>query len=193
MIKTYRDVFGADVDLHYCEEHAHIDQHHGRITREQLLLALARQHGDGVVPELIRGIAEARLLGSWFEEDTAAQIRWADSIAAHRVVDAAALTDGGEGRPVELSPGHPFGTRNHDEPVVLVMADGEADLVTTATGEPERLAKGDALLVPAGRVYGIRASARGCSYRLHRAVLDSAVLDGAVLDGAVTDRAVPDR
>src|SRR2546429_6335136 len=74
MIKTYRDIFGDDIDLHYCDEHAHIDQHHGRITREQVLLALAHKHGPSVVPELVRGIAEARLLGRWFESDTAAQI-----------------------------------------------------------------------------------------------------------------------
>ena len=172
MIKTYRDVFGADVDLHYCEEHAHIDQHHGRITRDQVLLALARRHGDGVVPELMRGIAEARLLGRWFEEDTAAQIRWADSIAAYRAIDVALMTDGGRGRLVRLRLGHPFGTRSHDQDVVLAMEDGEADLVVTATGEPQRLVRGDAVLVPAGRLYGVKASSPECAYRLHRAVPD---------------------
>jgi hypothetical protein len=173
MIKTYRDIFGDDVDLHYCEEHAHIDQHHGRITREQVLLALAERHGDGVVPELMRGIAEARLLGRWFEDDTAAQIRWADSIAQHRELGEAAMSGGaastgGGSRRVELSLGHPFGTRNHAEAVVLAMEDGEAELVAAATGEPERLARGDAVLVPAGRVYGIRAGSRECAYRVHR-------------------------
>jgi len=179
MIKTYRDVFGDDVDLQYCEEHAHIDQHHGRITREQVLLALARRHGDGVVPELMRGIAEARLLGSWFEDDTAAQIRWADSIPRYRELGQAALAEGtgagrtgadaaaAEPRRVELAAGHPFGTRNHDQPTVLAMADGEADLVTTATGEPERLVRGDAVLIPAGRVYGIKAVSPQCAYSLH--------------------------
>lgn len=192
MIETYRGVFGDEVDLHYCEEHAHIDQHHGRITRDQVLLALARRHGDGVVPELLRGIAEARLLGAWFEEDTAAQIRWADSIDRHRELGAAALdgdavaaggtggstargtggsAGGSAGRPqrVELAAGHPFGTRNHDEPVVLQLADGEADLVTTATGRPHRLVRGDAVLVPAGRVYGVLAVSPRCAYQLHGA------------------------
>ncbi|HEY0639345.1 MAG TPA: iron-containing redox enzyme family protein [Pseudonocardiaceae bacterium] len=171
MIRTYRNIFGDDVDLHYCEEHAHIDQHHGRITREQVLLALAERHGDGVVPELMRGIAEARLVGAWFEEDTAAQIRWADRPAAYR--ERGEQTAGGEVlRHVELAPGHPFGTRNHAEDVVLVVARGEAELVTTPTGTPDRLRRGDAVHVPAGRVYGVRATTGECAYRVHRAATE---------------------
>lgn len=174
MVRTYREIFGDDVDLQYCDEHAHIDQHHGRITREQVLLALAQRHGDGVVPELMRGIAEARLLGAWFEEETAAQIRWADSIPRYHELGAAALDGAGDlgSWQVELPLGHPFGTRNHDEDLVLVVADGEAELVTTATGVPDRLARGDAVLIPAGRVYGVRAVSSGCAYRLHRVALN---------------------
>ncbi|MFB9831819.1 iron-containing redox enzyme family protein [Actinoallomurus acaciae] len=165
MIKVYREIFGDDVDLHYCDEHAHIDEHHGRITREQVLLALADKHGPGVVPELMRGIAEARLIGGWFEEDTAAQIRWADAISRHRELGAAART--GEPRAVRASADGPFGTRSHDGSVVLVVDAGEADLVTSATGEPERLVRGDAVLIPAGRVYGVKAVSPECRYLLH--------------------------
>jgi Iron-containing redox enzyme len=168
MIKVYREIFGDDVDLHYCDEHAHIDEHHGRITREQVLLALAEKHGPGVVPELMRGIAEARLVGGWFEEDTAAQIRWADDIPRHRELAAAART--GEPRSVRASADGPFGTRSHDGAVVLALDAGEADLVTSATGEPERLVRGDVVLIPAGRVYGIKAVSPECRYLLHPVV-----------------------
>ncbi len=166
MIKTYREIFGEDVDLHYCDEHAHIDEHHGRITREQVLLALAEKHGPGVVPELMRGIAEARLIGGWFEDDTAAQIRWSDDIPRYRDLGAAAPQVGDPHR-VALSARSPFGTRSHDETVVLVLERGEADLVTTPTGEPERLVRDDAVLIPAGRVYGVKAVSPDCRYLLH--------------------------
>lgn len=166
MTKVYRDIFGADVDLHYCDEHAHIDEHHGRITRDQVLLALAGKHGPGVVPELMRGIAEARLIGGWFEEDTAEQIRWADTIPRHRELAAAAARTG-EPRRVVRTAESPFGTRSHDRAVVLVLDGGEADLVTSATGTPERLVRGDAVLIPAGRVYGIQAVSPECGYLLH--------------------------
>ena len=167
MIRTYRGIFGEDVDLHYCDEHAHIDEHHGRITREQVLLALAEKHGPSVIPDLIRGIAEAEFLGGWFEADTADQIRWSDAIDRYRELGAAALSSSGEPRRVTLTPDTPFGTRSHDGKTVLRVVEGEADLVTQATGEPDRLAAGDALLVPAGRVYGLRAVSPRCAYDVH--------------------------
>lgn len=164
MIKTYRGVFGDDVDLHYCEEHAHIDAHHGRITRDEILLALAERHGPGVIPELVRGIAEARLLGGWFERDTAAQIRWTDDLDAYRALGAQTATLPEPSHRVQLTPASPFGTRNHDHAVVLVIEDGDAELVTAATATPAPMARGDAVLVPAGRLYGVRAAGRTCTY-----------------------------
>ena len=132
-----------------------------------MLLALAERHGPTVIGDLVRGIAEAELLGAYFESDTAEQIRWSDAIDDHRVLGAAALARCGDPRRVELSPDSPFGTRNHDEPMVLVLAEGEADLVTAATGEPDRLVAGDAILVPAGRLYGVKAVSARCAYHLH--------------------------
>jgi hypothetical protein len=154
MIETYRGVFGDDVDLHYCEEHAHIDAHHGRITRDEILLALAERHGAGVIPELVRGIAEAQLLGGWFEQDTAAQIRWSDELDDHRAPDVAS----GPARRVELTALSPFGTRSHDAAVVVTVEDGAGELITGPTAAPEPMARGDAVLVPAGRLYGMRAA-----------------------------------
>ncbi|MBB4956890.1 iron-containing redox enzyme family protein [Micromonospora polyrhachis] len=166
MIATYREVFGDDVDLHYADEHAHIDQHHGRITRDEVLLALAKRHGPGVIPELARGIAEARLLGSWFDEDTAAQIGWADTIGYHRELGLKAAAESDEGRRIDLAAGSPFGTRSHDRTTALVVADGELDLVTTATGEPDRMTRGDAVLIPSGRLYGLQAVSPTCTYEV---------------------------
>lgn len=172
MIKVFRDIFGADVDLHYCDEHAHIDEHHGRITREEILLSLAERHGTHVVPELMRGIAEARMLGDWFEQDTAAQIAWADTIPAHREM-AADITVAGPPERVERTREGMFHTRNHDHDVVLEIEDGEAELVTSATGTPEPLVKGDAVLVPAGRVYGVRSVSEASAHLLHPVRTDS--------------------
>jgi Iron-containing redox enzyme len=166
MIRTYRGVFGDEVDLHYCEEHAHIDQHHGRITREQLLLALAERHGPSVIPELVRGIAEARVVGRWFDEDTAEQIRWADAIEAHRGLGERAMAGASHPRSVEITPASPVGTRSHDQATVVVIDSGEADLITTATGTPDRMARGDVVLVPAGRTYALKAVSPSCTYRM---------------------------
>lgn len=171
MIKTYRGVFGDDVDLHYCEEHAHIDAHHGRITRDEILLALAERHGAGVIPELVRGIAEASLLGGWFERDTAAQIRWSDDLDAYRLDDPPAPAH--DARRVRVTAASPFGTRSHDHAVVVTVEDGAAALVTAPTAAPAPLDRGEAVLVPAGRLYGIRPTGPDCTYSVRPAGPDT--------------------
>ncbi|NED55291.1 hypothetical protein G3I24_30925, partial [Micromonospora aurantiaca] len=67
------------------------------------------------------------------------------------------------------TPESPFGTRCHDDDTVLEIEQGEADLVTTPTGTPERLGRGDTVLVPAGRLYGVKAVADGTACLLHTA------------------------
>lgn len=169
MASTYREIFGSEIDLHYCDEHAHTDQHHGRITRDQVLMSLAGRHGQTVIPELMRGIAEARLVAGWAEHDTAEQIRWSDDLAGHRELAGSTATTGTPRR-VDLAPEAPFATRNHDDAMVLEVERGEVDLITTPTGPAERLRHGDALLIPAGRLYGVTSVSSTSAYLLHTAV-----------------------
>src|SRR2546430_5471032 len=75
-----RAVYGDRVDTKYCDEHAHIDIHHGRMTYENLLLGFARAHGEAVIPDLVRGIEEIKLLMRLGDADFPAQIGWADPL-----------------------------------------------------------------------------------------------------------------
>lgn len=153
-----REVFGDRVDTKYCDEHAHIDIHHGRMTYENLLLGLARAHGDLVIPELVRGIEDTKLLLRLGDEDFRAQIRWADTLGEHTELGASlagSTQDDAETR--TLRPGGPFTTRVYDTDRVIEVTDGEVDVHAWATDRPCRLGKGDALLVPTGRLHGLTA------------------------------------
>jgi quercetin dioxygenase-like cupin family protein len=153
-----RDLFGDAVDTHYCDEHGHIDVHHGRMTFENLLLGLARKHGDDVIPDLVRGVEEIRLLARLTDEEFIRQVTWADELpryveegrrlrpAASEVVETA-----------NVEPGHLFGTRTHDEPTVVSVETGEVDLLVGPENPPFPLRAGDAILVPAGCLHGLRA------------------------------------
>ena len=153
-----REQFGDEVDTHYCDEHGHIDQHHGRMTFENLLLGLAQKHGDEVIPDLVRGVEEIRLLARLTDEEFIRQITWADELPRYaekgRRVDPVAL-------PVvetaNVKPGHPFATRVFDEPTVLSVTAGEADLLVGGENPPFPLRGGDAIVVPAGCLHGVRA------------------------------------
>lgn len=156
-----RNVFGDDVDTKYTDEHAHIDQHHGRMTFENLLQGLARRHGDGVIPELVRGIEEIRLLLKLADDELAAQLVWMDSLEEHKRRGRALLDGAGpelgarRDERFALSTGDPFGTRMYDYDVVIAVDDGEVALVTNGSGSAEPVRGGEAVLVPKGRLHGL--------------------------------------
>jgi len=163
-----RAVFGDRVDTKYCDEHAHIDVHHGRMTYENLLLGFARSHGESVIPELVRGIEEIKLLMRLGDEDFLAQIRWADTLAEHTVLGARLATAAADGAvDATLRPGDPFTTGAYDTDRLVAVSGGEIDVYAWATERPHRLGAGDALLVPRGRLHGLAAASPQARLAVH--------------------------
>ena len=168
--ETLSKVYGPDADTHYTDEHAHIDQHHGKMTFENLLQGLAKRHGERVIPELVRGIEEIRLLLRLADEEFIEQLRWIDTLDEHRAAGARATAglDLRSGHLVELTEASPFTTRTYDEDRVLVVTDGTVDVHACGEGEPHRVETGGVLLVPAGRLHGVRAPTGPAALRLLR-------------------------
>ncbi len=162
-----RAVFGDRVDTKYCDEHAHIDIHHGRMTYEKLLLGFARTHGESVIPDLVRGIEETKLLLRLGDADFVAQIRWADTLAEHTTLGAALATAAAdEGVAATLRPDDPFWTRVYDTDRLVAVTAGEVDVHAWATPRPHRLGRGDTLLVPRGRLHGLKAASSSATVRV---------------------------
>jgi Iron-containing redox enzyme len=167
---TLAKVYGPDADTHYTDEHAHIDQHHGKMTFENLLQGLAKRHGERVIPELVRGIEEIRLLLRLADEEFIEQLRWIDTLDEYRAAGArmAAGLDPRSGHLAELTAASPFTTRTYDEDRVLLVTDGAVDLHACGEGEPHRIEGGGALLVPAGRLHGVRPATEHAAVRVLR-------------------------
>ncbi|TDD70618.1 hypothetical protein E1293_34560 [Actinomadura darangshiensis] len=154
-----RAVYGDRVDAKYCDEHAHIDVHHGRMTYENLLLGLARTHGELVIPELVRGIEDTKLLLRLGDADFRAQIAWADTLDDHTEMGASLAPftlDDAETR--TLRPDSPFSTGVYESDRVVEVVSGEVDVYAWATEHPHRLGTGDVLLVPRSRLHGLKAA-----------------------------------
>ena len=151
-------VFGDRVDTKYCDEHAHIDIHHGRMTYENLLLGLARTHGDSIIPELVRGVEETKLLLRLGDEDFTAQIRFADRLDEHTEQGARLATSAADDAVVRsITPDDPFSTRVYDTDRLVRVTEGEVDVHAWATDRPHRLGAGDVLFVPRSRLHGLKA------------------------------------
>lgn len=65
-----------NVDSRYYLEHAHVDDFHGRMTLNEVLLPLARKYGSCVYPEFIKGIEMSSRLQKIMEDDIKKQIIW---------------------------------------------------------------------------------------------------------------------
>ncbi|MFG2296977.1 iron-containing redox enzyme family protein [Streptomyces sp. NPDC048603] len=152
--KLFSEAYGGVVDTRYCDEHAHIDQHHGRMAIEDLLIPLARKHGPVAAKGLLQGVEEIQLLARLADEDLLAQLTWDPALT-----DQAAATE--RTAPVtEIDSDTAFDTEVASADTRLQVLGGEALLYNSATGDPLRVPQGKAVIVPAGRLYGIRADRR---------------------------------
>ncbi|MGC5289725.1 iron-containing redox enzyme family protein [Micromonospora sp. DT231] len=142
-----RGIYGEAVDTRYCDEHAHIDQHHGRMAVHDLVLPLVAKHGTVAAREVIRGVEEIRLLGALGDADLLAQLDWEPQL------DQNCEPMG----PIQhLAAGDPFDTRVADATTVCAVRSGHLQLHWRPTGEPLRIEAGCGVRIPAGRLYGLR-------------------------------------
>ncbi|ATB42899.1 cupin [Cystobacter fuscus] len=71
-------VFGRGAEVQYFLEHAHIDRHHSKMVFERIVKPAVATHGESIIPEIVRGFEEAKLLGELAERDFCEQVSWAD-------------------------------------------------------------------------------------------------------------------
>lgn len=76
--EALRAVFGPTAEVQYFLEHAHIDHHHSRMVFDQIVKPAVAAYGEWIIPEIVRGFEEARLLGQLAEQDFCDQVSWSD-------------------------------------------------------------------------------------------------------------------
>jgi Iron-containing redox enzyme/Cupin domain len=167
--KMLRDVFGNDVDTHYFDEHHHIDGHHGSMAIDRIIEPIVNKCGTTIIPEILRGFEEFRLLQDIADEDLVAQISWSDDLEAARATAGVFLpqTQSNTYRDRcqtfreengELSVSH---THAVDE--FLVVEEGLLELV----GSPDKritLSAGEGIIIPRHRLHGSIVRSDNCTY-----------------------------
>ena len=73
-----RAVFGPSAEVRYFLEHVHIDHHHSNMVFDRIVKPAVAVHGDWIIPEIVRGFEEARLLGQIADQDFCDQVSWSD-------------------------------------------------------------------------------------------------------------------
>jgi len=159
-----RAVFGKPVDTYYFDEHYHIDAHHGRMAFDHVVAAAIARHGNGIIPDIVRGMEELQLLTAINDEDLIAQIEFADSVDELKTRAQEVATEGHDAAGHLESSGHSLVTRVNDQDKLYRVESGSLDVVI-ADNQTIRLDAGQGMIVPRQRLYGTAVVSDECRYR----------------------------
>lgn len=167
-----RDVFGDTADVRYFTEHVHIDVHHGRMALEKLILPIVEQHGDAVIPEIIRGYEEFQVLAEIGERDFAAQIEWMDTGAQNKQLHEPvweAVSSGRVTAPIAhlVEPrGELSNTHCHDGDELCHIVSGTMKFVA-GLDSYQILEAGQGTVIHRNRLHGAIIESEECVYQIH--------------------------
>ncbi|MBM3116250.1 iron-containing redox enzyme family protein [Jeongeupia naejangsanensis] len=161
--EAMRIAFGDSVDTLYFDEHAHIDVHHGKMAFEQLIRPVVAQYGKQVLPDIIRGFEEFRLLQDVADAELFAHIAWHDELAGWQPQPLPA-------QPAN-APSHTFHecrddlsvTHVHGATELFVVDKGTLKLVCSPFTQLD-LGAGQHVVIPRGMLHGSVITAEHCSY-----------------------------
>lgn len=168
--ETLRAVFGDGVDTYYFDEHYHIDEHHGRMATENVVMPAVERYGEAVIPEIVRGMEELQAVTALADEDFMAQLAWADAPEKHREAARELLGRGLDAESERTRTtaralrGEAFVTRVNDEHRLCRVEAGSLEVVA-GHDQAVRLEEGEAVVIPRGRLHGLAARSEQCVYQ----------------------------
>lgn len=167
--RMLREVFGEEVDTTYFDEHAHIDLHHGEMVMERIIRPILGQCGVEVIPDIIRGFEEFRLLQDIADQDLIDQIAWSQDLGAYQTKAQEMLHEIDD--PRARFPHATFTevrdeltvTHVHDDDELFVVEEGALEFVANY-GESVTLQAGEAVVIPRHRLHGTQIRSDTCVY-----------------------------
>jgi len=161
---TLKAIFGQDLDTAYFDEHHHIDKHHGRMALEKLIAPMVEQYGESIVPDVVRGFEELRLLQDVADEDLCRHLQWHDTLEDHKAL-AGQLRQ--HVTHVDQSFEEPQGELSvpHQHPVdeLFQVQEGAIEIVVSPDKRIE-LRAGEGLVIPHGLLHGSLVISERCRY-----------------------------
>jgi hypothetical protein len=164
-----RAVFGDTVDRTYFDEHQHIDQHHGDMALNRLVVPALERFGDGVAVEVMLGFEQFRQLQRCADLDLLAQFEWADDLGRYKDLAAELYSKMKAGQidmPLETfveAQGERSTTHTHPDHRLLVIERGSMDF-WPIYGEPMYLEDGALMYIPRHRLHGSVVRSAECIY-----------------------------
>jgi quercetin dioxygenase-like cupin family protein len=164
-----RSVFGDTVDRTYFDEHQHIDQHHGDMALNRLVVPALERFGDSVAGEIMLGFEQFRQLQHEADLDLLAQFEWADDLERYkdRAAELYAKIKSGQIDAALETFVEPRAERStthaHPDDRLLVIERGAMDF-WPLYGEPMHLEEGALMYIPRHRLHGSVVRSAECVY-----------------------------
>ncbi|WP_394821404.1 iron-containing redox enzyme family protein [Pendulispora albinea] len=167
-----KKVFGNDVDTTYFTEHVHIDQHHGKMALEKLILPVVDTCGEEVIADIVRGYEEFQAIAQIADADFADQIRWMDEGPKNKELHDpvwAAIESGRVTAPVAhlVEPrGELSNTHCHDGDELCHIVSGTMRFVSGYRSY-QILEAGQGTVIAKNRLHGAIIESEECVYQIH--------------------------
>jgi Iron-containing redox enzyme len=176
-----RSVFGKSAEVQYFLEHAHIDQHHSEMVLERIIKPAISRYGEWIIPDIVRGFEEARLLGQLVEQDFCDQVAWSDGGRRFKELHPAiyARIQAGALKPPRQQFVEPHGelsvTHVHDGDELCHIDAGVMHFIN-GLGRHTELRAGEGTVIQNRRLHGAIIDSEQCTYTIysigdHRACL----------------------
>jgi len=172
MADTLRQVFGPSVDVRYFQEHAHIDRHHSRMVFDKMILPAVEMFGEGIIPDIVRGFEEGKLLSELASQDFIDQVAWSDGGAHWRSLAPAIhrKIEESHDKPKMQRFVEPRGelsvTHVHDGDELCFIQSGTMRFVT-GDERSVLLHAGEGTVIRRNRLHGAIIESDECTYDIH--------------------------
>ena len=143
--------FGPDVNTQYFDEHVGIDMHHRRMVLDRLIRPMVATYGEQILPAMVRGLEASRLLGDVAEQDFLEQMDFSEALLTERLP----VTGADRVQAKSHAAGYFFEPQVEDDTFTFAVHSGRVE-VDGGYLTPAVLEAGQAVRVPAGRLFGAR-------------------------------------
>lgn len=172
MADMLRSVFGADSEVEYFLEHVHIDAHHSRMVYDKLVAPAIDEFGVEVIPDIVRGFEESKLLAELADSDFCEQVSWADQGKHFKALHDPIFQRIQQGTlqpPVQtfVEPRHELSvTHVHDGDELCHIESGTMHFYT-GLGRYTPLHAGEGTVIQRNRLHGAIIDSDECVYHIH--------------------------
>lgn len=161
--RIIKDIFQGRVSTQYFDEHSHIDVHHGRMVLNKLIVPLVEEYGDKILPYILRGFEEFRLLQDLADRELFAHIKWHDQLDEYKQKASVLRAFYESDMSFTEKKGELSVTHTHPVDELFWVEEGEIEFVAS----PDKsilLSAGEGIVIPQGMLHGSIVTSEHCQY-----------------------------